>query len=192
MRKPLLAGNWKMNKTITETMAFADAFIKEVGNVKDKDILLCPPFTALAALATKCKGTSINIGAQNCSYAESGAYTGEVSPNMIIEAGCSHVIIGHSERRKLFGETDAVINKKTNLALSKGLNVILCVGETLEEREANKTFSVLETQITAAPPATLTSAARSSASCRWSTAPSFLSMPPKGRCRRPSSWSARR
>jgi triosephosphate isomerase (TIM) len=109
--------------------------------------LVCPPFTALSKISELVKGTNIKLGAQNCSYAESGAYTGEVSVDMLKDAGCDYVILGHSERRVLFGETDEVINKKAKLAISKGLKVVFCVGEVLEERENEKTFEVIKKQI---------------------------------------------
>lgn len=146
MRRPFIAGNWKMNKTTQEAIAFATAFVPTVADVRDKDILICPPFTALSAVNAIVKGTKVALGAQNCAFAASGAYTGEVAPKMLTDVGCAYVIIGHSERRKYYGETDVIINQKITNAFSAGLKVIVCVGETLEEREAGKTFSVIETQ----------------------------------------------
>ena len=146
-RKPFLAGNWKMNKTIGEAAELAKGLADNVKGIDNKDILICPPFTAIAKVREIVAGTNVKLGAQNCSYAESGAYTGEVSPDMLKDAGCEYVILGHSERRAYFGETDEVLNKKTKLALSKGLKVVFCVGETLSEREADKTFVVINKQM---------------------------------------------
>ncbi len=147
MRKPFLAGNWKMNKRISEAADLTKGLTENLKEINGKDVLLCPPFTALAKVKEIVSGTNIMLGAQNCSYAESGAYTGEISVDMLLDAGCDYVILGHSERRAYFGETDDIINKKTKLALSKGLKVILCVGETLSEREGNKTFDVINKQL---------------------------------------------
>ncbi|MFH1714879.1 MAG: triose-phosphate isomerase [Elusimicrobiota bacterium] len=147
MRKPFLAGNWKMNKNISEACELAGNLAKNLKDTDMKDILIAPPFTALAKVKETLKGSNIKLGAQNCSYAESGAYTGEISPAMIIDAGCTHVIIGHSERRQFFGDTDEIINKKIKNAIKNGLIVIFCVGETLEEREKAITFKVIEKQV---------------------------------------------
>lgn len=147
MRKPLISANWKMNKTIAETEEFINSFIPMVKNVKDVDILIAPPFTSLSAAAGLLKQTNITLGAQNIFYEEKGAFTGEVSPAMLLSAGCSSVIIGHSERRQYFGETDEIVNKKIRTARKNGLEVILCIGESLKEREENKTFEVLERQL---------------------------------------------
>ena len=146
LRKPFLAGNWKMNNFIAESEALASGLVKNLGKVTDKDILVCPPFLSIAKVAEIVKGTNVKLGAQNCAAEDKGAYTGEVSPSMLVDAGCEYVILGHSERREYYGETDAIVNKKTKLALEKGLKVILCVGETLAERESNKTFEVVKTQ----------------------------------------------
>jgi triosephosphate isomerase (TIM) len=147
MRKPFLAGNWKMNKLIGEAVELANGLVENLSGIKDKDILICPPFMSISAVREVVKNTNIKLGAQNCSFAESGAYTGEVSPKMLIDAGCSYVIIAHSERRQYFGEKNDIINKKIKNALQAGLKVIFCVGETLSERENNQTFKIIETQL---------------------------------------------
>lgn len=149
MRKPVIAANWKMNKTVHEAVAFCDAFIPMVQDVKDAEIVLAPPYTALLAVRERIRGTNIALSAQNVFYEEKGAYTGEISPVMLRDLGCSHVIIGHSERRQYFGETDAVINKKVKAAQKFGLKVIFCIGETLEQRNSGSTLKVLETQMRA-------------------------------------------
>jgi triosephosphate isomerase len=147
MRKPFIAANWKMNKTIPETRDFLTAFIPEVKEVKDVDIVIAPPFTSLTAAAEKLKNTNIILAAQDMFYEEKGAYTGEVSPLMLTDIGCRYVIIGHSERRQYFNEIDEIVNRKIKAAKKAGLGVILCIGESLEEREAGKTFHVLEREI---------------------------------------------
>jgi triosephosphate isomerase (TIM) len=147
MRKPFIAANWKMNKTIPETRDFLSAFIPEVKEVKDVDIVIAPPFTSLTAAAEKLKNTNIILAAQDLFYEEKGAYTGEVSPLMLTDIGCRYVIIGHSERRQYFNEIDEIVNRKIKAAKKAGLGVILCIGESLEEREAGKTFNVLEREI---------------------------------------------
>ncbi len=147
MRKPFIAANWKMNKTIPETRDFLSAFIPEVKEVKDVDIVIAPPFTSLTAAAEKLKNTNIILAAQDMFYEEKGAYTGEVSPLMLTDIGCRYVIIGHSERRQYFNEIDEIVNRKIKAAKKAGLGVILCIGESLEEREAGKTFNVLEREI---------------------------------------------
>lgn len=147
MRKPFIAANWKMNKTIPETRDFLTAFIPEVKEVKDVDIVIAPPFTSLTVAAEKLKNTNIILAAQDMFYEEKGAYTGEVSPLMLTDIGCRYVIIGHSERRQYFNEIDEIVNRKIKAAKKAGLGVILCIGESLEEREAGKTFNVLEREI---------------------------------------------
>jgi triosephosphate isomerase len=147
MRKPLIAANWKMNKTIDETVEFIRALIPLVQDVTDVEVVIAPPFPSLSAAAGLLKETAIGVAAQNIFYEEKGAYTGETSASMLISAGCKWVIIGHSERRQIFLETDEVVNRKTKIALSKGLEVILCIGETLEEREKNLTYQILDRQL---------------------------------------------
>ncbi|MDR1941764.1 MAG: triose-phosphate isomerase [Endomicrobium sp.] len=147
MRKPLMAGNWKMNKTAGEAVSMLKALKPEVADVNDVEILLCPVFTALYAANEEIKGSNINLGAQNLFWQPKGAFTGEISPSMVKDVGCSYVIIGHSERRQYFGETDETVNKKVIAAFAAGLIPVACVGETLKEREENVTFEVIEKQI---------------------------------------------
>ncbi len=147
MRTPLIAGNWKMFKTASETRAFVKAFRPQTDHLKDREVVLCAPYTALWALADELKGSTIGAGAQNAHWEEKGAYTGEVSVGMLKEIGVRYVVVGHSERRQYFGETDATVNKRTLAVMAAGLTSISCIGETLAEREANQTFKVLERQI---------------------------------------------
>ena len=147
MRTPLLAANWKMHKTVPEAAAFVAAFAPRVAGVTDADAVIAPPFTALAAVADACRGTRVGVAGQNLHWASEGAFTGEISAGMLTGAGASHVILGHSERRQLFGEDDAVIARKTRAAVDAGLTPIVCVGETLDQREAGETLAVLGRQI---------------------------------------------
>jgi triosephosphate isomerase (TIM) len=146
LRRPVIAGNWKMYKTGAETRAFFEAFRPLVAASKNCDIVIAPPFTGLAAAVEAARGSAIGIAAQNLYWEREGAFTGEVSARMIVETGCSGVIIGHSERRQYFGETDESVNRKTKAALESGLTPIVCVGETLSEREGNLTNAVLKRQ----------------------------------------------
>ena len=146
MRTPLLAGNWKMYKTPAETTAFFEKFVPLVAQSTHAEILICPPFVDIAAAVAAASGSRVAVGAQNCEYRKEGAYTGEVSPAMLKAAGCAFVIIGHSERRQYYGETDATVLLKTKAALANGVKPIVCVGELLAEREAGKTSEVLATQ----------------------------------------------
>ncbi len=146
-RTPLIAGNWKMYKTGPEAVAAAQSLRDLTAGVVDVDVMIAPAFTALAATAGALEGSMIAVGAQNLHWESEGAYTGEISPGMIRTAGCRYVIIGHSERRQLFGETDQTVNRKVKAALSAGLIPILCIGETEAEREAEQTFSVLDKQV---------------------------------------------
>jgi triosephosphate isomerase (TIM) len=145
-RTPLIAGNWKMHKTIAESVDLAKAVV-DGERRSDVDVLLGPPFTALSAVSKVVAGKGVYLAGQNCHQEKSGAYTGELSAGMLKDAGCTHVILGHSERRQLFGETDAGVNEKVIAVLNEGLIPILCVGETLAEREAEKTFKVLQRQL---------------------------------------------
>jgi len=144
----MIAANWKLNKTIGETEDFITSFIPLVKEVTDIDIVIAPPFTSLQAASGLLKGSDIKLAAQNVFYEEKGAFTGEISASMLQSAGCSHVIIGHSERRQYFSETDEVVNKKLKTSRDSGLDVILCIGETLKEREEGITFDILNRQLT--------------------------------------------
>jgi triosephosphate isomerase len=147
MRKKVIAGNWKMNKTLSEANQFIEEAVKQVTNHENVEAIVCAPFPYLASLVEKTKGSSIKISAQNMHYADDGAYTGEVSPVMLKDIGVTHVVIGHSERREYFAETDETVNKKTHAAFNHGLTPIVCVGESLEQREANETMNHVETQV---------------------------------------------
>lgn len=150
IRRPLVIANWKMNKTVPETVAFIDAFLPEVKDVKGVDMVICPPFIALEAASQKLKGTTVGLGAQNLNDNDNGAFTGEVSGSMLVSLGCSHVIIGHSERRQFYGETDEVVQKKISRTQKHNLIPVVCVGETLAQREAGKTLEVVGNQVKAA------------------------------------------
>jgi triosephosphate isomerase (TIM) len=146
MRKPVMAGNWKMYKTPAETSAFFEKFRPAAGNPSHCEVVICPPFTNLTTAIEAAKGTAIRIGAQNIGWAKEGAFTGEISGPMIQATGATHVIIGHSERRQYFCESDETVLKRTKSALEFGLTPIVCVGERLEEREGGRTEEVLTTQ----------------------------------------------
>jgi len=146
-RRCLIAGNWKMHKTISDSVTLAKEIYKGLSNDWEADVVICPPFTALAAVADAIKGTSIGLGAQNVHWEEKGAYTGEIAPVMLLDAGCRYAIVGHSERRQYFGETDQTVNQRTKAALKAGLIPIICVGETLQQREAGQTDQVVEAQV---------------------------------------------
>src|SRR6516165_7440853 len=146
MRRPVIAGNWKMYKTQAETRAFFEAFKPLVANRTHCDIIIAPPYTSLTAAVVSARGSAISIAAQNCDWHPEGAYTGEISTRMILDTGTRGVIIGHSERRQYFDETDESVNRKVKAALEAGLTPIVCVGEHLAEREANLTHGVLKRQ----------------------------------------------
>jgi triosephosphate isomerase len=146
-RKPIVAGNWKMNKTVAEAVALVKDIKRDLANVNEVDVVLCPPFTALKAVSDAITGTHLDLGAQNMHWEPSGAFTGEVSPGMLRELFCHYVILGHSERRSYFHETDEIVNKKVKAALASNLRPIVCVGELLEERDSGRTESVVEAQV---------------------------------------------
>jgi triosephosphate isomerase len=146
-RIPVIAGNWKMNKTVGEAVDLVRQLKILIAKVDGVEVIVAPPFTALHAVREESKGSLIRLAAQNLYWEEKGAFTGEVSASMIREVGCEFVIIGHSERRQLFGETDETVNRRIKAALGQGLKPIFCIGETLKERENEKTFSVIETQV---------------------------------------------
>ncbi len=148
-RKPIIAGNWKMNNTLAETRTLVEGLIPLVKDAKC-DVVICTPYTDLALAVELTKGTNIHVGAENVHWAEKGAFTGEISAKMLVELGVEYVIIGHSERRQYFGETDETVNKRVKAALAAGLKPIICVGETLDEREAGKVEEVLVRQTKAA------------------------------------------
>jgi triosephosphate isomerase (TIM) len=147
MRTPLIAGNWKMYKTVSDTVAFMKDLRDHAKSVAGVDIVVAPPFTAVHAAAEAARGSSIGVAAQDLYWEREGAFTGEVSPAMVKEAGAAYVIIGHSERRRLFGETDVIVNRKTLAAIGASLTPIVCIGETLEERERGEMLDVLDRQI---------------------------------------------
>jgi len=147
MRKKIIAANWKMNKTVAEATDFVTSIKRDLGDCRDVDVVICPPFTALQVVGSGVTGTHIDLGAQNMHWEKSGAYTGEVSAEMLRELFCHYVILGHSERRQFFGETDEIVNKKVKAALAANLKPIVCVGESLAEREGNLTTKVVTTQI---------------------------------------------
>ncbi|RMF46738.1 MAG: triose-phosphate isomerase [Deltaproteobacteria bacterium] len=147
MRTPIIAGNWKMHKTINEAVELASSVSDATAVLDGVEVIIAPPFTALSRVAEALPADGrVQLAAQNCYCEGQGAYTGEVAPAMLVDAGCSHVILGHSERRQLFGESNELINRKTHAALDAGLRVILCIGETLDERESGRMFEVLKDQ----------------------------------------------
>lgn len=149
MRVPFLAANWKMYKTVHDTVVYLKEFRSMVKDVTDVEIVVAPPFTAIHAAAEAARNSNVGIAAQDLYWEREGAFTGEVSAAMIKEAGAEYVIVGHSERRRLFAETDETVNRKTQAALAAGLTPIVCIGETLEQRERSETLAVLDRQIKA-------------------------------------------
>jgi triosephosphate isomerase len=146
MRKKLIAGNWKMHKTPEQSQEFVAAFLPHVAGHTRDDIVLCPPFVSIATVVEATRNSNVTVGGQNMFWEKEGAYTGEVSAQMLHAVGCSHVIIGHSERRQYFGETDDTVNRKLRSALVVGVKPIVCVGEVLQEREAGVTEDILRRQ----------------------------------------------
>jgi len=146
-RKQFIAGNWKMNTSLAGAVALADGLKAKIGRVEQVDLAVAPPFVYLSAVADELEDSAIAVAAQNVFHEDSGAYTGEISGQMLKDVGCRYVIIGHSERRHVFGETDELINRKVIKALSDGLDVILCVGELLEQRQAEQTDEVVARQV---------------------------------------------
>lgn len=149
MRKPIIAGNWKMYKTIGTAVTLVQSLLAQVGWEERVQVVICPPFTALAAVSPLIAGSRIALGAQDLFWLDEGAYTGAVAPPMLKDLGCSYVIIGHSERREHFAETDGTVNKKTKAAMAHGLVPIVCVGESLTQREAGETNTFVRNQVLA-------------------------------------------
>ncbi len=147
MRVPLMVGNWKMHKTTAEATILVEGLKPHVAAARDLEVVVCPPFTALPAVARAVAGSPIGLGAQNLHWEKEGAFTGEVSAPMLAELGCAYVIVGHSERRQHFGETDEIVQRKARAAVAVGLRPVVCLGEALREREAGTTFDVLEAQV---------------------------------------------
>jgi len=149
MRKKVIAGNWKMNNDLNQSVELIAGIKNKISSLKNNvEVIVCPPFTSLETTAALIKNTGIGLGAQNMHFEESGAFTGEISAKMLLSVGCNYVILGHSERRAIFGEPDELINLKLKKALSSGLNPIFCIGETLAERENGSTFDIVKKQVT--------------------------------------------
>lgn len=147
MRKPIIAGNWKLFKTISEAKEMISQLKPLVADASGVEIVIAPVFTALSSVSDLVKGSAISVASQDCFWEEEGAFTGEVSPKLLKDAGCAYAIIGHSERRQYFGESNETVNKKAKTAIDAGLTAIICVGETFAEREAEKTFDVIANQV---------------------------------------------
>ncbi|HEU5013601.1 MAG TPA: triose-phosphate isomerase [Roseiflexaceae bacterium] len=149
MRTPLIAGNWKMYKTVAEAVDLVEALLRDLGPLRDREVLICPPYTALHAVSALVQDSPIGLGAQDVFYEEQGAYTGAISPLMLRDLGCTYTIVGHSERRQVFGDDDALINRKLHAALKHDLRPILCVGETKPQRDAGDAEHVVVQQVRA-------------------------------------------
>jgi triosephosphate isomerase len=146
-RRPLIAGNWKMHANVQEAQQLAAEIVRAVSGINDRDVMIAPPFTALAAVSAILAKTDVILGAQNVHWETKGAFTGEISGPMLWDVGCAMAIVGHSERRHVFGETDEMVNKRVQGAMQAGLVPVFCIGETIEERTAEKTLEVLEGQV---------------------------------------------
>ena len=146
-RRPLIAANWKMHKTLAEAISFVESIQKETGPCADREVLIAPAFTALKAAGDTLKQQGYSLGAQNCHWEEKGAFTGEISPAMLKDLGCAYVIVGHSERRQLFGDTDRTVKLKAAAVIRAGMAPVVCVGEVLDERERGQTFEVIGKQV---------------------------------------------
>ncbi|MFD1334086.1 triose-phosphate isomerase [Oceanobacillus iheyensis] len=147
MRKKVIAGNWKMNKVLSEAGEFMDSVVPKAPKGNDVEAIVCAPFPFLSKLVEQAKGSEVKVAAQNMHFEDSGAFTGEVSPVMLKDLGVTHVVLGHSERRELFAETNELVNKKTKAAFAHDLTPIVCVGETLDQREANETMNIVGEQV---------------------------------------------
>jgi len=147
MRRVIIAGNWKMYKTVSESMELVNLLKRSVVDIDDVEIVVCPPFTSLSDVRELVMDTNIKLGAQDCHWEKEGAFTGEISCSMLKSAGCEYVIVGHSERRQYFGETNETVNKKAKAALKEGLKPIVCVGEKLADRQSGKTFDVVKDHV---------------------------------------------
>jgi triosephosphate isomerase len=146
-RKPLIAGNWKMHTTVREAQELASAVVRAAAKVTDREVMIAPPYTALAAVGKMLADTGVKLGAQNVHWEDEGAFTGEISAPLLRDVGCTMAIVGHSERRHVFGETDSMINRRLTGAIHSGLIPVLCVGETLKQRDLDQTLEVLEEQV---------------------------------------------
>jgi triosephosphate isomerase len=146
-RRHIIAGNWKMHKTVGEATLLAGAAVRAAEEARGVEVVVAPPFTALFPVAQALSGSEVKLAAQNCHWERAGAYTGEVAPVMLADLGCAYCIVGHSERRQLFGDTDEAVNRRVRALLDVGVQPILCIGETLAQREAGDTFQVVETQL---------------------------------------------
>ena len=149
MRTPLIAGNWKMYKTVAEGLELVEALLAGLGDASDREVLVCPPFTALYSLGQRLANTPIALGAQDVYYEAQGAYTGAIAPAMLRDVGCRYVIVGHSERRSVFGDDDATVNRKLHAALGASLRPILCVGETKPQRDSGEANTIVMAQVRA-------------------------------------------
>lgn len=146
-RISIIAGNWKMNKTVEESVELVNTLKQRVNDVYGREVLVCPPFVSLVVVKELLKNSNVKLGAQNMHFEKSGAFTGEISAAMLKSVGCDYVLVGHSERRQFFGETDETVNKRMKAAFEAGIVPIVCVGETLQQRESNETFAVIERQL---------------------------------------------